>query len=845
MKQKLCLLTTMLLLFFTPLGAIAQAATYVNGNATGNNNGTSWQDAYRDLSVAIDMTVSGEIWVAAGSYKPSQDGVREATFTMKSNVALYGGFSGSETAREQRNPEQQHTILNGDLDGDDVPRFYLGAWTSFNMLDNSFHVVTATNTDSTAILDGFTILHGHGRAIFMSANPVDSGVGGGILIDEASPTIQNTTIEGSIAVEHGGAVYIRNGSPSFTNTLFRNNLSGHKGGAVSIIGLTSQVSFTDCHFEGNAAIQSFHGEGGAIYQELTSTLRITGSTFVSNFAGFRNGNGADPNQASSTSNGGAIYSWGNLAIDHSHFLYNRSHLGGAIYTRHTSASPSLKITNSQFSGNKVTSVQSPTGSRGGVGGAMAIGHNGLSEIVNVTLSGNSGQEKAAGLYIGANASISLENSIVWGNTVLSSGSSDEDPIPAVKRQISNDGDLTISYSDIEGLWVPTPGEDPPNPNSYPGSIDQDPLFVDAKGPDGIIGTLDDNLQLSASSPTIDAGNNLIVSTSDTTDLSGNNRFFDDLATLDSGQGTAPIVDMGAYEFASQTTGNQPPVAVSSATPNTGNAPLPVDFSSTGSYDSDDQIVSFSWDFGDGTTATGNLQSHTYSDAGTYDATLTVEDNQGATDSTTIVVTVQVTPPVDPTPVPDETKPTVTILSPAAGSTVSGTVTISANASDNTGIGKVIFKIGTKKIGQDLTAPFQLTWNTTVFADGAQTVKAIAVDLSNNRKTAKVNVTVNNAPIVNPPPTDPNPTPTGPASVTILSPAKESTVSGVVHITVATGSNVADVLVDEETQLGVVVAGGGTVTWDTTTVSNGNHEIMALSVVDGVKIKEAFEVNVQN
>lgn len=127
----------------------------------------------------------------------------------------------------------------------------------------------------------------------------------------------------------------------------------------------------------------------------------------------------------------------------------------------------------------------------------------------------------------------------------------------------------------------------------------------------------------------------------------------------------------------------------------------------------------------------------------------------------------VTLTVDNTPAPDTTKPTVTILSPAAGSTVSGTVTISANAFDDTGIDKVIFKIGTQKIGQDLTAPFQQTWDTTAFADGIQTVKAVAVDSANNRKTATVNVTVNNAPVVctvyscpnpPPPPTEPPPPP---------------------------------------------------------------------------------------
>ena len=155
----------------------------------------------------------------------------------------------------------------------------------------------------------------------------------------------------------------------------------------------------------------------------------------------------------------------------------------------------------------------------------------------------------------------------------------------------------------------------------------------------------------------------------------------------------------------------------------------------------------------------------FSDA-IHQVTVTAVDFSGNSQTASVTLT------VDNTPAPDTTKPTVTMLSPVAGSTVSGTVTISVNAFDDTGIDKVIFKIGNQKIGQDLTAPFQQTWDTTAFADGAQMVKAIAVDLANNRKTAKVTVTVNNAPVVctvyscptpPPPPTTPPPAPVIPPS----------------------------------------------------------------------------------
>ncbi len=85
--------------------------------------------------------------------------------------------------------------------------------------------------------------------------------------------------------------------------------------------------------------------------------------------------------------------------------------------------------------------------------------------------------------------------------------------------------------------------------------------------------------------------------------------------------------------------NQAPVAVASANPTSGVAPLAVNFSSAGSYDPDGTISSYAWAFGDGGTSSQPNPSHTYTNAGTYQATLTVTDNQGATDSESVTITV--------------------------------------------------------------------------------------------------------------------------------------------------------------------------------------------------------------
>lgn len=92
--------------------------------------------------------------------------------------------------------------------------------------------------------------------------------------------------------------------------------------------------------------------------------------------------------------------------------------------------------------------------------------------------------------------------------------------------------------------------------------------------------------------------------------------------------------------------NLPPVAVASANVTSGIAPLPIVFSSAGSFDPNGSIVSYKWDFGDGTSSTAASPSKTYSAPGNYAAKLTVTDNVGATGSATVNITVQSNPDND-------------------------------------------------------------------------------------------------------------------------------------------------------------------------------------------------------
>lgn len=96
---------------------------------------------------------------------------------------------------------------------------------------------------------------------------------------------------------------------------------------------------------------------------------------------------------------------------------------------------------------------------------------------------------------------------------------------------------------------------------------------------------------------------------------------------------------------------------------------------------------------------------------------------------------------------DTTAPTTSITAPAAGSTVSGTVTINANATDTVGVTKVEFYYGATLISTDTTSPYSASWNTIGLANGGYTLTTKAYDAANNIGTsAGVGVTVNNVSI---------------------------------------------------------------------------------------------------
>ena len=127
---------------------------------------------------------------------------------------------------------------------------------------------------------------------------------------------------------------------------------------------------------------------------------------------------------------------------------------------------------------------------------------------------------------------------------------------------------------------------------------------------------------------------------------------------------------------------------------------------------------------------------------------------------------------------DTTPPTVSLTAPSSGSTLSGTVTVSASAADDLAVAGVQFLVDGTALGvEDVTAPYSVSWNTATAATGAHSLTALARDGSGNQATsAAVGVTVQGA------------DPTAP-TVSITAPAAGSTVAGTVTVSAAASDNI--------------------------------------------------------
>jgi hypothetical protein len=245
---------------------------YVDADANGLNDGSSWTDAYSYLQDALaDANTSAkpiEIHVAQGLYKPDHGQNQHledqyASFQLQNRVTIKGGYGGiGEPDPDARDIAAYETILSGEISDD----------------EDSCHVVTGSGTDRTAVLDGFTITEGEAYNV---SNKND--LGGGMYSYAGSPTIRNCTFTNNWALNFGGGMCNDgNSCPLLINCIFVQNSATDGGGMDNEY---SHPILINCIFAGNW-VDEYNADsfsGGAIYNFYSNPTLIN-CTITANVA---------------------------------------------------------------------------------------------------------------------------------------------------------------------------------------------------------------------------------------------------------------------------------------------------------------------------------------------------------------------------------------------------------------------------------------------------------------------------------------------------------------------------------------------------------------------------------
>ncbi|MGJ8726480.1 MAG: right-handed parallel beta-helix repeat-containing protein [Roseibacillus sp.] len=216
--------------------------------ARAGGDGSGWTQAMVDLQDALDLAETRsatipaqEIWVAAGEYLPDEgssqtNNLRDSTFHLLSGVRLQGGYPSLESGLPaDRDFVANRTTLSGDIDGDGL------------LDDNCYHVVTATDTDCLASLDGFTVTGGNANS------SSTRGQGAGLYIAQNGRAhFESCQFLGNSARFGGGAFVTAGSFPSFTSCLFSGNAASNDGGALVSVSSSLPV-LTNCTLQGNTA----------------------------------------------------------------------------------------------------------------------------------------------------------------------------------------------------------------------------------------------------------------------------------------------------------------------------------------------------------------------------------------------------------------------------------------------------------------------------------------------------------------------------------------------------------------------------------------------------------------
>ncbi|MHC4111401.1 MAG: LamG-like jellyroll fold domain-containing protein, partial [Planctomycetota bacterium] len=373
---------------------------------------------------------------------------RTVTFRLKNDVVIKGGYAGiGKPDPNARDIDRYKTILSGDMNGNDVEvNDPCDLLTEPSRAENSYHVVTGSDCNESAVLDGFTITAGNANG---EGSPFHQGSGGGI------------QIRFSTMGEEG---------PVLTNCTFIRNSARWGGGMDND---HSSTTLTNCTFSENFADWGGGGIGNAGYQ----APKLVNCTFTANHAGNRGGAVANGDGRSTMENctlianhaelGGAIYNGeASATLTNCTLIGNSAERGGAVYNN----DGGVKMTNCLVSENSCTEEGGVvylgsddstiltncilTANSAEKGGVVYVGDDSYARLTNCTVTGNRATDNGGALYFDGPDHATITNCILWNN---------------IPQEIYPDllgNEIVITYNNVQGGWPGT------------GNIDADPCFVE-------------------------------------------------------------------------------------------------------------------------------------------------------------------------------------------------------------------------------------------------------------------------------------------------------------------------------------------------------------------------------
>ena len=472
-------------LMLASAGVVAQTTWFVDADATGSKSGLTWADAFVDLRDALAVATSGDqVWVAEGLYHPDAGTKnKNLKYIVPSGVALYGGFGGTEVALGERDVLEHPTVLSGDLAGDDAP----GPFLHHVGIDDNSHFILWISGDTEAVtIDGFTIRGGMGGSV---AGCILSDGGGGIYARDSVLNVRRCDLRLNSAGAGGAGMLIVHSAATIEDCSFEMNTIYYGENGSGVAACDSDIRLTDCRFEKNPK--------NAVILRSGSTGTVEGCRFIGNIGWggdleFHDAAWAQVRRCSfiASEEGGVFFENASGTVEDCLFV-------GIV---------------SQYTGAAISSS----------GSALTI--------ERCTVVSNSTHGTGGGLFVYGNLSTVVRDCIFWGN--------DADDATGQKSEIDflgPTGLIDVSHSCVQG-WNDSIGGI--------GNMKLDPQFVDFDGADGLPGSEDDDLRLTAASPCVDAG--------DPATVAGPIDLFGAPRTLDGNLDGSMVVDMGALELANVT-----------------------------------------------------------------------------------------------------------------------------------------------------------------------------------------------------------------------------------------------------------------------------------------------------